>query len=89
MTSRECILAIFEGKKTERIPWIPLCSRTFFLSIPEYRKKFKPMSPAGSQPGLSKELIWKESEFRVKFYQKIGADFMDWGGGWRQVIKFT
>lgn len=89
MTSRECILAIFDGKKTERIPWIPLCSRTFFLSMPEYRKKFKPMSPAGSQPGLSKELIWEELEFRMKFYRKIGADFMDWGGGWREEREYT
>jgi len=89
MTSRECILVTFDGKKSEKIPWIPLCSRTFFLSIPEYRKKFKPMSPAGSQPGLSKELIWEELEFRVKFYQKIGADFMDWGGGWREGREYT
>ena len=36
MTSRERILAVLRGEKPDRVPWIPLCSWTYFESVPEY-----------------------------------------------------
>lgn len=81
MTSRTRILKILKKEKTELIPWIPLCPRTFFLSLPQYRKKF-PIRWWEEDMGLSRGLMEEELEFRVNFYQDIGADFMQWCGGW-------
>lgn len=80
MTSRARILKALKREKTALIPWIPLCSRTFFLSLPKYRKKF-PLRWGEENGGLSEDFIKEELEFRVNFYREIGADFMQWGGG--------
>jgi hypothetical protein len=77
MTSRERIFTALKGEKVDRIPWIPLCYRDFFLSIPEYKRKF----PLKWQEGeaVSEDLEQEELKFRVDFYNNIGADFMNWG----------
>lgn len=80
MTSRERILKALKGEKVDRIPWVPLCSRTFFLSLPEYKKRF-PLKWWEKNEGLSEDLREEELRFRVNFYRKIGADFIQWGGG--------
>jgi len=80
MNCRERLLKALRGEITDRVPWIPLCSRTFFLSLPEYREKFPLKWWQGNQ-GLSEDLLEEELRFRVNFYTGIGADFMQWGGG--------
>ena len=68
MTSRERIIAVLRGNKPDRIPWIPLCSWTYFESIPDYRE-------ASNWSSL------KALKLRIDFYKnKIGADYMQWGG---------
>ena len=68
MTSRERIITVLRGNKPDRIPWIPLCSWTYFESLPEYREA----SNWGSPEAL---------KLRIDFYQnKIRADYMQWGG---------
>jgi len=79
MTSRERILNTLRGKKVDRIPWLPVCTRTFFLSLPEYQKKF-PYKWWNEDGGISEELIEEELTFRIDFYKNIGIDFMQWGG---------
>lgn len=68
MTSRERIIAVLRGDDPDRIPWIPLCSWTYFESLPEYRKASD----------------WNSSEalkLRVDFFRnEIRADYMQWGG---------
>lgn len=39
MTSRERILAVLEHHLPDKIPWIPVATRTFFLSLPDYRRR--------------------------------------------------
>ncbi len=69
MTSRERIIAVLRGNKPDRIPWIPLCSWTYFESLPDYRE--------ASNWGLPEAL-----KLRIDFYKnKIRADYMQWGGG--------
>ena len=65
MTSRERILAVLRGEKPDRVPWVPLCSWTYFESQPNYSKGSDWMS----QEGL---------ETRLDFYDKVGADYWQW-----------
>jgi len=68
MTSRERIIAVLRGDKPDRMPWIPLCSWTYFESLPEYREASNWSSP-------------EALKLRIDFYKnKIGADYMQWGG---------
>jgi len=68
MTSRERIIAVLKGNKPDRIPWVPLCSWTYFESLPEYRE--------ASNWGLPEAL-----KLRIDFYKdEIRADYMQWGG---------
>ncbi len=65
MTSRERILAVLKGEKPDRVPWIPICSWTYFESTPEHS--------AGSD--------WMDPEalkLRLDFFDKVGADYMQW-----------
>lgn len=62
MTSRERILAVLRGQSPDRIP---LCSWTYFESIPEYRKGADWMSVEALKVSLD-------------FYEKIGADYWQW-----------
>ncbi len=75
MTSRERILAVLEHHLPDKIPWMPLATRTFFLSLSDYRKKFHSDKNWGT---IDRCLIPEELKYRVNTYQKIGADFMDW-----------
>lgn len=77
MDSRKNIFSVFRRQKINRIPWIPLCHRDFFLSLPEYKKKFPLIWIENNY--LQEDLQYEELKFRVDFYKKIGADFMDWG----------
>ncbi len=79
MNSRKRVLSALKGEKVDRVPWIPLCSRTFFLSLPEYRKRF-PLQWWKGNWGMPEGLREEELKFRVNFYKNIGADFMSWGG---------
>jgi len=68
MTSRERIITVLRGDKPDRIPWIPLCSWTYFDSLPEYQ---------GASNWGSPEAL----RLRIDFYQNvINADYMQWGG---------
>ena len=67
MTSRERIIVVLRGNNPDRIPWIPLCSWTYFDSLPEYRE-------------ASNWRLPEALKRRIDFYQnKIGADYMQWG----------
>jgi uroporphyrinogen-III decarboxylase len=65
MTSRERILAVLRGEKPDRVPWIPICSWTYFESTPEH----------------SVGADWMDTEalkIRLDFFNKIRADYMQW-----------
>ena len=66
MSTRERILKALKGERASPIPWIPLCYRDFFLSLPEYRKRFE---------GEGWEDDERELAFRLNFYRSIGADY--------------
>lgn len=88
MTGRQRILNALRQQEVDRIPWIPLCSRTFFVSIPEYNRKF-PYKWWQSDGGLPKDLRLEELKFRIEFFRKIGADFLSWGGGEAVKVKYN
>ena len=74
MTSRERILMVLRGDQPDRIPWIPLCSWTYFSSLPDYKKFI-----VDGHWAVGEEFMGDALRFRVDFYKhQIGADFMDW-----------
>lgn len=78
MTSRERILAALAAQPVDRVPWVPLCSQTYFWSLPGYQRRFMPRWEGSLWPSPSGS--WEdELRFRVGFFRDIGADFMSWG----------
>lgn len=75
MTSRQRVIAALEGRPVDRVPWIPLCSWTYFASLPEYQQRFI----ADGRQAVKPELHEQALAFRVAFYREvIHADFMQW-----------
>ena len=70
MNNRERILKTLRGEKVDHVPWIPLCARDFFQAMPDYSERF----------GLEDWGKREELQFRIDFYGRIGAAFMEWGG---------
>ena len=69
MTSRERILASFYGKQRDRVPWIPLCSVSFFEGLKE-------------DHGLPDfEDSENQLDWRIRFFNDHGMDFMGWCDG--------
>jgi len=81
MNNRERVLNILRHKKADRVPFMPLTTRTWFFSLPEYRKKFKPLWNEVGQyiPDVDYSLEMEEIEFRSKFYESIGVTFLQYG----------
>jgi len=77
MNNRERVLAILRGEKADKIPYMPLTTRTFWFSVPEYAKKFKPKWNDIGQyvPDVDPEIEFEEIEWRAKYYESIGVTF--------------
>lgn len=65
MTSRERILSVLRGNNADRIPWIPLCSWTYFESTPHHKAGADWMDP-------------EALKVRIDFFHQIEADYMQW-----------
>lgn len=66
MTSRQRILAVLKGQKPDRIPWMPLCSYSYFGSVPNYTAGTDNLSDEGLKA-------------RIDFYNNvIKADYLQW-----------
>ena len=80
MNSRERILNALTGRDHDRIPWIPLCSMSYFASLPEFNRRFQVgFYGDGFTTGRG---TWQEQlDWRASFYSNLGMDFMAWGDG--------
>ncbi|OHB52426.1 MAG: hypothetical protein A2Y10_10590 [Planctomycetes bacterium GWF2_41_51] len=66
MTSRQRILAVLKGQQPDRIPWMPLCSYSYFGSVPDYTAGADYLSAEGLKT-------------RIDFYNNvIKADYLQW-----------
>ena len=76
MTSRDRILASLRGQERDRVPWIPLCSQSFFAGL------WSAAESAGREGPVERPDGWKEDlVFRARFYNDHGMDFMGWMDG--------
>lgn len=75
MTSRERLLAVLRHGETDRVPWAPQTTRTFFLAIGEYERRFRSEDLPGP---IDHYLVPEELAFRVAWYRERGMDFIDW-----------
>lgn len=77
MNNRERVLKTLRGEKADRTVFMPLTTRTWFFSVPEYAKKFKPKWNELGQyvPDVDWDLEFEEIEWRSRFYENIGVTF--------------
>jgi hypothetical protein len=77
VNNRERVLKTLRGEKTDRTVFMPLTTRTWFFSVPEYARKFKPKWNELGQyvPDVDWDLEFEEIEWRSKFYENIGVTF--------------
>lgn len=77
MNNRERVLKTLRGEKADRIVFMPLTTRTWFFSVPEYARKFKPKWNELGQyvPDVDWDLEFEEIEWRSRFYENIGVTF--------------
>lgn len=77
MNNRERVLKILRQEKVDRVPFMPLTTRTWFFSQPEYAKKFKPKWNELGQyvPDVDYDIEMEDIEWRSKFYENIGITF--------------
>ena len=86
-TQRECILAGLEAKNFSRVCWIPLMSRMYLYSLPQYKDTIMKWSLLMDYPLQIEDLIWAEFKFRLDFCRQTGAGFMQWGGECHKLIR--
>ena len=77
---RQEIINILSHKKEKRVPFMPMCTRTFFFSLPEYKAKFKPVwyGLGHYMLDVPDDQILEDIEYRADFFDKIGATFSQW-----------
>jgi uroporphyrinogen-III decarboxylase len=74
MNSRQRIMAVLEGKKPDRVPWVPLVGRYYIKSLPEMGlpiESFAPMEKA-TGPALRESLNLAE----IEILRHVGADIL-------------
>ncbi len=75
MRARERLLAALTQRETDRVSWAPQTTRTFFLGIEEYGRRFRSAELTGP---IDPYLVPEELAYRVAWYRNRGMDFIDW-----------
>jgi len=81
MNYRGRVLKILRGQgdQVDKIPYMPLTTKTFWWSVPEYEKRFgRPQWNNISQyvPDVDPQYEFEEIEWRSKYYENIGVTFL-------------
>jgi len=75
MTNRQRVIAAIQGQPVDRVPWIPLCSWSYFAGLREYQERFILDGKERVKPELQEEAL----AYRVAFHtERINAEFMQW-----------
>ncbi len=74
MTSRERIMAVLEGRKPDRVPWVPLFGRYYVKSLPEMGLPIESFAPPGKATGPALRESLNLAEIEIGRY--VGADIM-------------
>lgn len=74
MTSRQRIMAVLEGKKPDRVPWVPLVGRYYVKSLPALGLPIESFAPPerACSPALRESLNLAE----IEILRHVGADIM-------------
>jgi len=75
MTNRQRVIAAIQGQPVDQVPWIPLCSWSYFAGLREYQERFIADGKEKVKPELQEEAL----AYRVAFHtERINGEFMQW-----------